>query len=468
MKTIVWIRQDLRLSDNPALYHACKESDEVVVLFIWSPEEEGDWAAGAAAKWWLHHSLDNFRKRCLEEKLPFVIKKGPIKQALEQTLKNTQASKVVWNRRYEPAGSAVDAKLRSELDVETDTFPGSLLFEPEEIKTQQGSPYQVFTPFWRMCMKKGGIASPLQKPINPKSRATYDSLTVDDLGLLPDIRWDKKLEDHWKIGEEEAQRKFKNFINSGITDYKTLRDFPAEEGVSKMSPHLHFGEVSPRWLWHQIHLKHSGQQAGVKTYLSEIGWREFAYHLLFHFPKTPKEPLHSKFKKMKWSQSQKNLEAWQKGMTGYPIVDAGMRQLWATGWMHNRLRMIVGSFLVKDLLISWTEGAKWFWDTLVDADLASNTLGWQWVGGCGADAAPFFRIFNPVTQSEKFDPEGEYIKTWVPELKNVPVKRIHQPWETPLDLGGVKLGDDYPYPIVDHSAARKKALDAFDQVKEGK
>jgi len=458
MKTLVWIRNDLRFSDNPALYNACRESDHVLAVFIWSPDEDGDWASGGASRWWLHHSLTQFSKMCRDSKLPFVIKKGPVKEALKSIIKEAKADKVVWNRRYEPNGMKLDARIRSSLDIDSEVFPGNLLFEPKEVKTQDGNPYKVFTPFWKACMEQGGISAPLRRPAISKSSKQYKSLSVDDLELLPEIDWDSGFYDVWSPGEESAQKHFKKFLKSGITDYKRLRDFPGEEGTSRMSPHLHFGEISPRWIWDQVHQHYSGREEGVKCYLSEIGWREFAYHLLFHFPKTPTDPLYSKFKDMKWKQSKKNLKAWQKGMTGYPIVDAGMRQLWHTGWMHNRLRMIAGSFLVKDLLISWTKGAEWFWDTLVDADLASNTLGWQWVGGCGADAAPFFRIFNPITQGEKFDPEGEFVKKWIPELKDVPKKWIHKPWESDCDL-------DYPDPIVDHKEARKKALEAFDEVK---
>jgi len=458
MKTLVWIRNDLRFSDNPALYHACKESDHVIALFIWSPEDEGNWASGSASRWWLHHSLTGFAKKCHAAKLPFVIKNGPAKEALHDLINETKADKIVWNRRYESAGMKLDAQVRSSIKIESETFPGNLLFEPQEITTKAGKPFKVFTPYWKACLEKGNAPSPLRKPTIPRSTKRYKSLSVDDLKLLPKIHWDAKFYDIWEPGEDSAKTQFKKFLKSGIADYKTLRDFPAIEGTSRMSPHLHFGEISPRWIWDQVYQHNCGREEGVRCYLSEIGWREFAYHLLFHFPKTPTDPLYPKFKKLKWKKSPKNLKAWQQGMTGYPIVDAGMRQLWHTGWMHNRLRMIVGSFLVKDLLISWTEGARWFWDTLVDADLASNSLGWQWVGGCGADAAPFFRVFNPITQGEKFDPEGEFIKQWIPELKEVPQKWIHKPWESGLDL-------DYPAPIVEHAEARKRALAAFDKIK---
>ena len=456
MTTIVWIRNDLRLTDNPALYHACKEDTQVIAVFIWSPEEYGPWGPGSASMWWLHHSLNNFHEACYEAQLPFVIRLGPVKQALSSLIQETGATKIVWNRRYEPGGAILDARVRSGLEIESETFPGNLLFEPEKIKTKARKPFQVFTPFWKQCQTLNGIISPLRKPTIPKNSHRYKSLSVDELELLSNTQ----SYDNWKPGEKFAQQKFKRFLKKGITEYKKLRDFPAIDGVSQMSPHLHFGEVSPRWMWHQVHQTFSGHEEGVKCYLSELGWHEFAHNLLLHFPKTPSSPLHSKFNKLKWKKNIKHLKAWKAGMTGYPIVDAGMRQLLHTGWMHNRLRMVVGSFLVKDLLISWTEGARWFWETLVDADLASNTLGWQWVGGCGADAAPFFRIFNPVIQSEKFDPDGTFIRAWIPELKNVPTKWIHQPWKADLDL-------DYPDPIVDHDIARKEALAAFNKIKEG-
>lgn len=458
--TIVWLRNDLRLADNPALRAAVDLGAPVIAVFIWSPG--GKWSPGAASRSWLHHSLDAFSKDCRERGLCFVLKMGAPLKVLKKMIGETGADAVYWNRRYEPAGIAEDARALANLKkegVEVETFRGNVLFEPWEIKNKEGRPYQVFTPFWKACLKENAIASPLPKITKAKQKPPKcSSVKLEDLGLLPAANWDEKFYDGWKPGEPAARKRLLDFLAGKILDYKKNRDYPGIEGVSKLSPHLHFGEISPRIIWEETRKRYSGKEEGPRCYLSEIGWREFAHHLLFHFPKTTDQPLQKKFTNFSWRKSQKELKAWQHGLTGYPIVDAGMRQLWKTGWMHNRVRMIVGSFLVKDLLITWKEGAKWFWDTLVDADLANNTLGWQWVGGCGADAAPYFRIFNPAKQGEKFDPKGNYVRKWVPELKNISDKWIHRPWEAPED---VLKGIDYPGPIVDHHEARERALEAF-------
>ena len=464
--SIVWLRNDLRLADNPALRAAVDRGAPVIAVFIWSPEEEGNWAPGAAGLSWLHRSLESFQQDCSSIGLRLVLKSGPPLDVLKEVVDETGAGAVFWNRRYEPLGIACDTRVKAGLKkegVEVESFPGNVLFEPWDIKNQEGKPYKVFTPFWKACLKKGRPPAPLPKVTKAGKRAPEcSSLELEDLGLLPVEDWDKKIFNKWQVGEKAAKRRLLAFLNDKILDYKKERDFPGKEGVSRMSPHLHFGEISPGIIWEEAHKRHSGREEGVKCYLSEIGWREFAHHLLFHFPRTPDRPLYKKFEAFKWRNAKKDLKAWQSGMTGYPIVDAGMRQLWETGWMHNRVRMIVGSFLVKDLLISWKKGAEWFWDTLVDADLANNTLGWQWVGGCGADAAPYFRIFNPITQGERFDPDGDYVRKWVPELKKIPKKWIHHPWDAPEEeLKGLVLGDDYPVPIVDHKEARDRALEAF-------
>jgi deoxyribodipyrimidine photo-lyase len=361
-----------------------------------------------------------------------------------------------------------DSAVKTELHgrgIQAESFNANLLYEPWTIANKQGKPFQVFTPFWKACLASREPSSPLPIPLRLNGfHKPIPSVPLDELSLLPSIPLDAGIQKLWRPGEEEAHQRLGEFLEEGIVNYSEQRNFPALEwGVSHLSPSLHFGEISPRIIWQAAKQKY-GDNPAIEPYLRQLGWREFAHHLLFHFPHTPEIPLRKDFESFGWKTDLKGLEAWQKGLTGYPLVDAGMRELWATGWMHNRVRMVVGSFLVKDLLISWTEGARWFWDTLVDADLPNNTLGWQWIGGCGADAAPYFRIFHPVTQSEKFDPEGDYIKKWVPELARVPLPWIHKPWEAPsliLLQAGVTLGKTYPYPIVDHKTAREEALAAF-------
>lgn len=447
MQTIVvWIKNDLRLEDNPALFSACKAADAVIPVYIWDSKASAPWEPGAATQWWLHHSLTSFSKKLKSMDLSLVICKGNTIDCLKKLMKEAGATQLFFNRSYD----ALDHSVLKEFDAVA--FQSHLLFEPTHILTKAQKPYQVFTPFYRTCQKME-VLDPL--PCPPKSRGKkLSSLKVDDLKLLPKIRWDLGFK--WEVGEEAARHNLSHFIKAGISKYASKRDFPACLGTSRLSAHLHFGEISPRQVWKAV--KHH------PAFARQIIWREFAHYLLYHFPKTPLHSLREEFKDFPWKQNNRLLALWKKGMTGYPIVDAGMRQLWQTGWMHNRVRMIVASFLVKDLLIPWQEGAKWFWDTLVDADLANNTLGWQWVAGCGADAAPFFRVFNPTLQGQKFDPEGEYVRQFIPELKNIPTRWIHFPWQAPqnvLDQAKVVLGKDYPQPIVDHEKARQTALDLY-------
>lgn len=447
-------------------------------MFIWSPDEEGATRPGAATCWWLHQSLKSLGTSLERIGSRLILQSGPALPALRSLAKETGASAVFWNRRYEPDAIALDKSVDAGLrkaGLETATFNAALLFEPHEIVNQQGKPFQVFTAYWRPCCQRPAPPEPEPTPRKLHAPATWPrSRPLDDLALEPRINWTDGMHAAWEPGEAGAQRQFAKFLESSLMDYPTDRDRPDRTGTSRLSPHLHFGEISPRQVWHAV--QEARAQAARKSpkitasadcYLREIGWREFAHHLLFHFPHTLNQPLRPQYARFPWNNSAANLKAWQRGQTGYPIVDAGMRELWTTGWMHNRVRMIVGSFLVKDLLIDWREGAAWFWDTLVDADAANNTLGWQWVGGCGADAAPYFRIFNPVTQSQKFDPEGAYIRRWVPELGKLDNDSIHAPWELPplmLQAAGVTLGKSYPSPIVDHKIAREKALAALREV----
>jgi len=473
---LVWFRRDLRLSDNPSLHSAIKRSietgTEVIPVFIYSPEEEGAWTPGEASNWWLHHSLLSLATRIEEKGSKLIIRRGGAKQILFDLVKETGATSIFWNQLYEPEIISRDTGIKDALTkagIEAKSFNGALLKEPWTFKNQSGKPFQVFTPFWRALQKVLEIPETLPEPLDILHyNRTCSSLKVEELSLLPKIKWDRKFYETWKPGEVNAQIELDKFLSSFVDDYGSARDIPSVRGTSRMSPSLHFGEISPGQIFSSVNRLKINASSGVEHYLREIGWREFAHHLLVHFPHTPLEPLRPNFKNFPWANDPKSLLAWQQGKTGYPIIDAGMRELWATGWMHNRVRMIVSSFLVKDLLISWVDGAKWFWDTLVDASLASNTLGWQWSGGCGADAAPFFRIFNPITQGEKFDSNGEYVRKWIPELSNLPNKFIHKPWEAPdniLKSAGVTLGESYPLPIVDHSLARTRALRAFDKVK---
>lgn len=477
--SIVWFRHDLRLADHPALVAAAKRGGPVIPVFIWAPEEAGDWAAGAASRWWLHRSLISLSESLQSLGMRLTIRRGPSLDALQAIAAETGADAVYWNRRYEPAIVSRDTKIKSTLkgdDLHVESFNGSCLFEPSTIKNKQGKPFQVFSAFWRSCLSLPEPPTPIRRPsklVAPKSWPK--SLTVDALGLEPRVDWAGGIREAWKIGEAAAGRQLKRFVSSGAADYSTGRDRPDRSGTSRLSPYLHFGELSPRQAWHSIRRRQSDMPPGdiedsMACFLRELGWREFAYHLLVHFPHTVNEPLRDRFRAFPWGQDDAALAAWQRGQTGYPIVDAGMRELWTTGWMHNRVRMVVASFLVKHLLVDWRAGAAWFWDTLVDADLANNTLGWQWVAGCGADASPYFRIFNPILQGRKFDPEGDYVRKWVPELGALPTKWIHAPWEASTDVletAGVRLGRAYPKPIVDHATARKRALAALAELRQG-
>jgi deoxyribodipyrimidine photo-lyase len=468
---LLWFRIDLRLADNPALQSAIA-AGTVVPVFIWDPASEEPWRPGGASLWWLHQSLTALEKSLRAAGSRLIIRKGPTAATLLELAKETGAQFVVWNRRYEPAVIARDSKVKEALaaaGLRAESFCAALLHEPWTVENKSGKPFQVFTPFWKNCLAKPGPAEPLPAPGRiPSPEQWPESLPLSALELEPQIDWAAGMRAAWTPGEAGAQERLGRFLRGAAERYGAERDLPGIEGTSRLSPHLHFGEISPRQVWHAARL--SGIASWRESrYLAEIGWREFAHHLLYHFPRTPVEPLRPEFARFPWRENDAALKAWKRGLTGYPIVDAGMRELWATGWMHNRVRMIVASFLVKDLLISWTEGAWWFWDTLVDADLAQNTLGWQWTAGCGADAAPYFRVFNPSGQGEKFDADGLYVRRWCPELARVPQEWLHRPWEAPasvLAAAGVVLGRQYPKPIVDHAAARDFALKAFASLKE--
>ena len=461
------------MADNPALTHALESHSTVIPVYIHSQNEEGDWPAGGATRWWLHHSLESLSHDLQAIGSRLILRAGNALDVLQKLVAETGAKAVYWNRRYEPAIIARDQNVKSELrscGLTAESFNGSLLFEPWEVATKTGGPYQVFTPFWKACLAKPAAATPLQVPrAIPCPSKWPESEALADWKLLPRIPWDAGFRTEWSPGEAAAAQLLERFLKQAVTTYRESRNLPGIPGTSRLSPHLHFGEIGPRQIWHAVQNAFRGRPSeDAHTFLSEIGWREFAYHILYHFPTTPSKPLRADFERFHWETNARQLRAWKRGLTGYPIVDAGMRELWTTGWMHNRVRMIVGSFLTKHLRISWTEGAKWFWDTLVDADLASNTMGWQWIGGCGADAAPYFRVFNPIMQGEKFDPQGTYVRRWVPEIAKLSDKTIHQPWSATGDelrRAGVELGKTYPLPLVDHGEARNLALAAFSQLK---
>jgi deoxyribodipyrimidine photo-lyase len=445
---LVWFRQDLRLSDNPAMEAAVERRSPVIPVFIWAPEEEGAWPPGAASRWWLGRSLARLGAELESRGSRLIIRRGPTREALRRLVAESGAAAVFWNRRYEPVAATLESRLESQLrehGLLAESFNGNLLFEPSTILNQNGQPFQIFTAFWRACLSK---QTPPPSKNAPKRLLPPEnwprSLDLSGLGLEPAVELASGLREAWQPGESGAARQLKRFLQEALVDYPVNRDVPGVAGTSRLSPHLHFGEISPGQVWRAVVEMMQDNPAACHAYLRQIGWREFAYYLLHHHPESPEEALRPEFAAFPWRIDPKRFKVWTSGRTGYPLVDAGMRELWHTGWMHNRVRMVVASFLVKHLLISWQEGAAWFWDTLVDADLANNTLGWQWVAGCGADAAPYFRIFNPSIQAKKFDPQGEYLRRWVPELE---------------------AGQEYPPPIVDHNKARDRALAALASIR---
>ena len=469
---IVWFRQDLRLADNPALAAAVDSGAPVIPVYIHDTTAPGDWKPGGASLWWLHHSLTALASDLAARGSRLILREGPAERVLERLIDETGAGMVLWNRLYEPWAVARDTALKSTISargMRVESFNAGLLFEPWTIKTGSGGPYRVFTPFWKACLAAPAPAVPRRAPKTVAAPSRWPaSDTLDAWKLLPTKPdWAGGLRAAWRPGEAGAHDRLDGFLQVALDDYDSMRNRPDIDGSSRLSPHLHFGEIGPRQIWHRVQALADADKVPAKsaaTFLKEIGWREFSYHLLYHYPTLPQEPLQPSFAAFPWRAAAEELKAWQSGRTGYPIVDAGMRQLWATGWMHNRVRMIVGSFLVKHLMLPWQAGEAWFWDTLVDADLASNAASWQWIGGCGADAAPYFRVFNPMLQGEKFDPEGEYVAKWVPELAALPPPLIHAPWkatEIELRAAGVTLGKTYPKPIVEHEGGRERALKAW-------
>jgi deoxyribodipyrimidine photo-lyase len=495
---IVWLRRDLRASDHPALRHAADHHGQVVPVYIHAPDEEAPWAPGGASQWWLHHSLAALAETFAGCGSPLVIRSGESLATLRALVRETGAKAVYWNRLYEPAVIARDKRIKQALaddGLTVESFKAAVLFEPWELApgfastartgparpATDGKPaaYKVYSPMFRAAEARfAEVREPLPavRKLGAPAKAVQ-SEAIDALKLLPTLDWADGFSAHWTPGEHGARQRLARFVDASIESYKERRDLPALAGaVSGLSPHLHFGEISPQECFAAAQRADAaasakGAHANIHHFIKELFWREFSHHLLYHFPTTPGDALYPKFNTFPWRKKAdyaSDLEAWQKGLTGIPIVDAGMRQLWGAGWMHNRVRMIVASLLTKNLLIPWQEGAAWFWDTLVDADLAQNTLGWQWSAGCGADAAPYFRIFNPVLQGEKFDPDGEYVRQWVPELSRMPAKHIHRPWEAPGDVrraAGIGLDSVYARPVIDLKASRDRALAAYEKIK---
>ena len=476
--TLVWLRNSLRLTDQAALTHAA-ERGAVVPVFVWAPDAEGEWAPGGAHRWWLHASLQALDADLQSRASRLSLRQGDPAEQIVAAAREAGADRVVWQARVTPHLRRIDQTVREALEaegIEVRTFAGRILHDAEAIQTGSGGPYRVFTPFWNKLRAEMAVGDPLPAPDLGAGRAPDawpTSVDLDALGLTPEqqdgVDWADGMRAVWTPGEAGAQARFDAFLDGALLDYPDGRNRPDEALTSMLSPHLHWGEISPRDIWTRVEawVSNGVTRAAADKFLSEIAWREFAYHVLHHFPETPTEPLKDKYAAFPWRAAPGDLEAWQRGRTGYPIIDAGMRQLWAMGWMHNRVRMIVASFLTKDLLVPWQDGARWFWDTLCGGDLANNTLGWQWAAGCGADAQPFFRIFNPVSQGEAHDPDGAYVREWVPELADLPARWIHHPWDAPDDVlaqAGVTLGETYPAPMVDHAEAREKALDALKAV----
>lgn len=470
---IVWFRRDLRLTDHPALRAALAGNTKIIPVYIHDPENDTPWPPGSASRWWLHMSLARLGEFLTAAGSRLIIRRGTSGQALSELCRETGAGAVYWNRLPEPGARLREqetAKVLEGAGLMTAAFDSALLFDPEIVLNRDGAPFRRFTPFWRACLERGLATTSHQPPERlPPVPETLNSLTLGSLALMPTKPWYSGLEQNWCPGEKGALAALRSFCDDALEDYPVARDRPDLPMTSRLSPYLHFGEISPRQIVAEVLASAPVGANCAEVFLRELGWREFSHYLLHHFPQLPEAPLDERFNHFPWKQDNQALRRWQRGRTGIPLVDAGMRELWATGWMHNRVRMVVGSFLVKNLLIPWQAGARWFWDTLVDADLANNSQNWQWVAGCGADAAPYFRIFNPVLQGRKFDPEGRYVRQWVPELSGLPDPAVHAPWEASgqdLLRAGVELGRDYPLPVVDLKASRQRALAAFKRMQE--
>lgn len=466
---IVWFRQDLRLADNPALFYACQSARQVVLLYIHAPDELAPWAPGAASRWWLHQSILSLQRELNSLGVTLIVRAGTSSGVLHGLAGEIGAAVVHANALYEPAAQRRDKEVSRSLagiGVDLRLHHGNLLFAPGSVLNKQGEPYRVFTPFWKNCQRALSVDSPLPRPEAIKGIGGLVTITLDQLGLQPSVSWCRGMQESWRCGEAAARDELEAFCSHALMAYGIGRDVPGIRGTSRLSPHLHHGEISPRQIvWClQRQFQKAGVAGHVDTFIRELGWREFAHHILHFFPDTSESAMDGRFNHFPWQHDEVLLNAWQKGLTGFPIIDAGMRELWQTGWMHNRVRMIVASFLIKNCLVHWRTGARWFWDTLVDADLASNSMGWQWVAGSGVDAAPYFRIFNPILQSKKFDADGAYIRRWIPELSALSNRYLHSPWlagPSELAAANVKLGATYPMPVLDLGETRDRALSCY-------
>ena len=474
-KCVIWLRKDLRIHDHAGFAKAIANNYEIIPVFIWD-EAEHQWQEGAASQWWLYHALADLQEQIKNLGGKVYIHQPEEGQSvadyLQALVKAYDAEVIYWGRRYEPEIVKRDTTLKQDLlnqEFEVKSFNTHLIYEPHTIRNKSGKHFKVFTPFWKHCLTLEvgqliQVSKEQWKKVN--WHLTSAKLSIDDLGLLPKISWDEGFYDHWKPQRNEGLKRLKEMVSTKYKTYNVERDLPAIDGTSQLSPYLQWGQISAHEIYHAFSKNYNDT---IETgYLRQLFWREFSYHLMFNEPHTPNKALRSEYEQFPWERNEEFLNAWKKGQTGFPIVDAGMRQLWQTGWMHNRVRMIVGSLLVKHMLQDWREGASWFWDTLVDGDLANNTMGWQWIGGCGADASPYFRIFNPIIQGEKFDPKGAYVKKYCPELKDVPEAYIHKPWQMPeIELvAGVTIGKTYPRPVISHLDGRQKALDAYAKFKD--
>lgn len=463
--SLVWFRNDLRLADNPALIAGLGSGRPVVPIYVFDDDTPGLRPMGAASRWWLNHSLQALDASLRIRGSRLILRRGPAEQAIARIAAEYGATAVYWNRAYDRGARERDARLKQALNdrnVVAEGLKANLLYEPWEVKTATGGAFKVFSAFWRACreLPSPGATLPAPKTL-PAPAAWGASDILAEWNLLPTAPdWAGGLHATWTPGEAAATHRLSTFLDSALASYRQARDLPAVPATSRLSPHLAFGEISPRQIWRAATTR--GMSAATEKFLTELGWREFSYNLLFHNGDLSRRNFRPEFDSFPWLDDEDALEAWRRGRTGYPIVDAGLRELWATGWMHNRVRMIVASFLTKDLLIDWRAGESWFWDTLVDADPANNAMGWQWVAGSGADAAPYFRIFNPVLQGEKFDPRGDYVRRWIPELASLPAKEVHRPWEAGQPLPP----EVYPERIVEHAAARDRALIAFRSLKK--
>lgn len=473
---IMWFRRDLRLSDNPALTAAVESGCPVFCVYIHDTETNTLRKDGGASNWWLDKSLKTLAADIEDRGGKLILRSGATKTVLENIIAETDSVGVFWNRRYGEAERSLDAEIKSDLigkGICVQSFNGSLLSEPWVFKTGTGGHYKVFSPYWRAVQQSYQPHKFLPAPESfPETLVTSDDPSEWNLHpTRPD--WSGGFQPKWEPGEHGAYERLDNFLSDSVDNYGDNRNRPdLENGTSGLSPHLRFGEISPVTIWRATKDRIAAgliDEKNAMKFLSEVVWREFAYVLLYHHPDLAEQNYNRNFEHMAWQGDRDAISAWQSGQTGYPIVDAGMRELWATGWMHNRVRMIVASFLTKHLMVHWTEGETWFWDTLVDACPASNAASWQWTAGSGADAAPYFRVFNPITQGEKFDETGEYVKKWCPELARLPRKFLYSPWTAPalvLQEAGVVLGSDYPFPIVDHKEGRARALSAYEAMKE--